>query len=283
MFRKILYPFIAILQFIQNYFKSMIFILLLFLIFGTPEEIKEPNLAKIYLSGEIQNSLEILEEIRALKNDNIKGVLLIIDSPGGSVSHSFEIGLAIKELNEQKPVISYAIGTLASGSYFASLYSKKILANAGSMIGSIGVILQAPNVRGLLDRAGVDWRVVKSGEYKEAGTIFRDWSDSETRELQKTTDKIYDFFKTEVATQRGIDLNSSKNFAEGRIFIAKEAKELGLIDDISTLFKAEDMLISEAGVINPIWKEPSEMDKFIDKFANESAKFALELFKLRIE
>ena len=106
------------------------------------------NLQKIELTGPIMNVSKTLEELQKVKNDkNIKGVLFVVDSPGGSVAPSVELAYAIKELKEIKPVVVYASGVIASGSYYASIWGNKIIANPGSMVGSIGVIMQGINTK----------------------------------------------------------------------------------------------------------------------------------------
>lgn len=280
MFSKLFLFIKSIFDFIQNYFKSLIFLLILIILYPSESNVNS-NLAKLYLNGAIFDSSEILEQIRKLKkDDSIKGVLMIVDSPGGSVTHSFEVGLAIKELNEIKPVVTYSIGTIASGSYFASIYSSKILANPGSVVGSIGVILEVPNVGNLLDKVGVEWRVIKSGKYKELGTAFRDWAGFEKDSLQNATDDIYKYFVSEVAKARKLDFNSSESFADGKVFVASKAKELGLIDDVSTLFRAEDELIKLAKVSEPIWRETNSDDRVLKSLIQESLKFAISKFDI---
>lgn len=285
MFKKLMLPITAPLDFIQKYFKSLIFIVILILIFGSNvDEIKRANLGKIYLTGQIFDSTKFLEKVKELKNSNIKGVLLIIDSPGGSVPHSFEIGLAIKELANEKPVIAYAIGSMASGSYYGGLYSHKIYANPGSMIGSIGVIAQVPNVESVLEKLGIDFRSVKMGEYKEMGTPFREWTDKEKTQMNEMVSDIYDYFVTEVATVRGLDVNKSDEFANGRVFIAKRAKDLNLIDGVATLSFAENELVKASGVVSPVWNEPNEFEKFMSEFVQESvSRFAMEVFNTTLK
>ncbi len=285
MFSKLFLPITATLDFIQKYFKSLIFILILLVIFGSnTDEIKRPNLLKIYLSGEIFDSSQFLEDMKEAKKKHIKGVLLVIDSPGGSVPHSFEIGLAIKELAQKKPVVTYAVGAMASGSYYAGLYSDKIFANPGSMVGSIGVIAQVPNLKTILDKVGVDMRSVKMGEYKEMGTPFRDWSEKENAQMNEMVGDIYNYFVSEVANKRGLDINKSDEFANGRVFIASRAKELNLIDEVGTMKIAEDELIKLSEVTSPVWDEPSEFEKAMQHFVQESvSRFAMEFFSTRLK
>ena len=132
-------PFFAVMKFIQEHFKAMLFLLLLFLIFS-PEggELKPANLAEIKLEGIIMDASLVVEQLEEAREDkHIKGVLFVINSPGGAVPPSIEIMEAVKRLGQQKPVIAYAAGTIASGSYYASIYANEIYANPGSMVGSI--------------------------------------------------------------------------------------------------------------------------------------------------
>jgi protease-4 len=138
-----------ILGFIQNYFKAIIFLLICAFLFISSNGIQEDNsnLMRIDLKGVILESDTVLESInKALQNHNIKGVLFVVDSPGGAVAPSLEISMAIKRLSNEKPVVAYAAGTMASGSYYASANADYIVANPGSIIGSIGVIMQSFNL-----------------------------------------------------------------------------------------------------------------------------------------
>jgi protease-4 len=145
--KKVLLPITAPIIFIQNHFKAVVLVVIVMLILiPAGEEIKQHNLSRVDLRGAIFSADEIMTKIRELeKNSDIKGVLLVVDSPGGAVSPSVEISAAIKRLNSVKPVVAYASGTMASGSYYSSIWAKKIIANPGSDIGSIGVIFQSPN------------------------------------------------------------------------------------------------------------------------------------------
>ncbi|HEY9202926.1 MAG TPA: S49 family peptidase, partial [Sulfurimonas sp.] len=143
--KKIFSPFIATMKFIQEHFKAMLFLLILFLIFApqSKENLKPHNLEEIYLVGPVMEISEVVDQIdEAASNEFVKGILLNVDSPGGAVAPSIEVAYALKRAREKKPVIVYASGTLASGSYYASIWADEIIANPGSMVGSIGVIMQ---------------------------------------------------------------------------------------------------------------------------------------------
>lgn len=248
-------PFLALMGFIQNHFKAMIFILILFLVFSPDEANLQPaNLAKIKLNGVIMDAtlvVDQLEEVR--KNKNIKGVLFIVNSPGGAVSPSIEIMEAIKRLKAEKPVIAYAAGTIASGSYYASIYANKIYANPGSMVGSIGVIMQGNNFAELAQKIGVSSQIVKAGKFKEVGTAMRKWESYETAELEKVVNNTYELFVSDVAKARKLDPSKHTEFADAHIFTASQAKSVGLIDKIGVGFDAENALIALAEVKKPVW------------------------------
>ena len=188
-------PIIAILDFITKYFKTIVFLTIMyFIVVPSDENIVDgnihANLQKIELTGPIMDVSKVLEDIQKAKEDkNIKGVLFVVDSPGGSVAPSVELAYAIKELREVKPVIAYASGVIASGSYYASIWANQIIANPGSMVGSIGVIMQGVNTEELMKKIGVSTQTVKAGKYKESGTPTRKWFDYEEKQLQSVIDE----------------------------------------------------------------------------------------------
>lgn len=274
-------PVVATLNFIQNYFKSLVFLLVVYLIFGSGESssYKTPNLMKIELKGPIMDSMLVLEQIKLAKEDtNIKGVLFDVDSPGGAVAPSIEIAYAIKELNQIKPVIAYAGGTMASGSYYASIWANEIVANPGSMIGSIGVIFQSADISKLAEKFGVKYQVIKAGKYKEMGTPFKSWEQFEKQELQNLIQETYELFVTDVSNARKLDPRKHEEFADARVFNAASAKKVGLIDTVGTLQTAQNILITKSKVTNPVWQEEDKMEKLMNKFISETAQLFVSSF-----
>ncbi|WP_169973340.1 MULTISPECIES: signal peptide peptidase SppA [unclassified Campylobacter] len=273
-FLKLLFsPIVAIFKFINEYFKTMIFLLILFLIFIYPDSkgVNRPNLVQIDISGVILDSQKTLKEIHeATKDDHIKGVLLFIDSPGGALAPSTEIAMAVKKLRAKKPVIAYAGGTMTSGSYYSGVNSNKILANPGSFIGSIGVIIQAPNISELANKIGISQQVVKAGEFKEVGTFAREWSSIERNELEKLVKKSYDMFVQDVALARNLDVNKSLEWANARVFLASDAKRVGLIDDVSDYYSAREEIENLSGVAMPVWKEKHAYERALDGILKDS-------------
>lgn len=274
-----------ILGFINKYFKAMIFLLLVYLIFftGQSDEIKQANLAEIRLNDAIMDANDVLEKIYASSDDeNIKAVLFNIDSPGGALSPSVEISKAIKELNEKKPVIVYASGTMASGSYLSGVWARKILANEGSFIGSIGVIMQGANIENLANKIGISEQTVKAGEYKEAGTFMRAWNEKERESLQNLVDKSYSFFVNEVANARHLNIDNNETWANARVFLADDALKLGLIDEISTYKRAKSETEKISGVLNPVWQEEPFYEKMLKRLETSTKSQILGTFTNKI-
>ncbi len=277
-FLKLLFsPIIAILDFITKYFKTVVFLTIIyFVVFDNNKSTlnstqNNANLQKIELNGPIMNASKVVEEITKAKNsNNIKGVLFVVDSPGGSVAPSVEIAYAIKELKAIKPVVVYANGVMASGSYYASIWADKIIANPGSMVGSIGVIFQGANIEELMEKIGIKTQTVKIGKYKEAGTPTRAWVTYEKEEIEKVINDTYDMFITDVSNARKLKKEDHKKFADAHIFTARQAKEVKLIDEVATLTYAQNELIKLSKVSFPIWKKEDKFDKFLDKLISEA-------------
>ncbi|MBE0498244.1 MAG: signal peptide peptidase SppA [Campylobacterales bacterium] len=268
-------PFFAVMRFIQNHFKAMLFLLLLFLIFSpSGAELVPANLAKVKLEGVIIDATAVVKQLDELRTDEkIKGVLFVINSPGGAVSPSIEIMEAVKRLRASKPVIAYAAGTIASGSYYASIYANEIYANPGSMVGSIGVIMQGSNFEELAKKIGVSAQTVKAGKYKEVGTAARTWTAYETAELEKVVNDTYTLFVNDVAHARKLNPAKHTQFADAHIFTASQAKEVGLIDTIGVGYDAENALIALSGVKKPVWLEEDRLKSFMRQVSGETASF----------
>ncbi len=276
-FKVIFSPIIAILDFITKYFKTIVFLTILY--FFTFDKASEPldindnaNLQKISLFGPILGVDKTLEQIRkAQKDDNIKGVLFEVNSPGGAVAPSVELAYAIKELKKVKPVVVYASGTIASGSYYASIWANKIIANPGSMVGSIGVIFQGINAQELLAKIGLSAQTVKAGKYKESGTPMRAWTQYEKEELQAVIDDTYDMFISDVSSARKLKKENHTIFANARIFTANQAKKVGLIDIVGTFSVAQNELKKLAKVHKAVWKKQDKFEKFMNEFIEKTS------------
>ncbi|VEI80753.1 protease [Campylobacter jejuni] len=262
------------IKFINTYFKTFVLLLIIIwiLIPSANSSSNLANLERIDLKGEIFDSSAVLEKIINAKNDsNIKGVLFVIDSPGGAFAPSMELALAIKDLKIKKPVLVYASGTMASGSYLAGVGANKILANPASFIGSIGVIMQGADLSGLANKLGIKEQTIQAGEFKSAGTFSRAWNENERNFLQGLIDQSYDLFTGFVAKERALDLNKKDQWANARVFLAAKAKELGLIDGLSNYENAKKELEKLANVSNPVWKEEDKIDKFLNRLEGQAS------------
>ncbi|EAH5017943.1 signal peptide peptidase SppA [Campylobacter coli] len=264
------------IKFINTYFKTFVLLLIVIwiLIPSANSSSNLANLERIDLKGEIFDSSAVLEKIINAKNDsNIKGVLFVIDSPGGAFAPSMELALAIKDLKIKKPVLVYASGTMASGSYLAGVGANKILANPASFIGSIGVIMQGADLSGLANKLGIKEQTIQAGEFKSAGTFARAWNENERNFLQGLIDQSYDLFTGFVAKERALDLNKKDQWANARVFLAAKAKELGLIDELGNYENAKKELEKLANVSNPVWKEEGRIDRFLNRLESQSSNF----------
>ena len=273
--KKFFSPFLATMSFIQNHFKAMLFLLILFIIFSPSEgELEPANLTQVKLEGVIMDASVVVQQLEDAKEDkSIKGVLFVVNSPGGAVPPSIEIMEAIKRLKEVKPVIAYAAGTIASGSYYASIYANEIYANPGSMVGSIGVIMQGANISQLAEKIGFSPQIVKAGKFKEVGTASREWTPYETQELEKVINDTYSLFVNDVATARKLDPAKHTEFADAHIFTASQAKEVGLVDKLGVGYDAKKALVELSGVKKAVWQKEDRMDSFLRRLNSQSASF----------
>ncbi|CAI6144271.1 MAG: hypothetical protein SPLUMA2_SPLUMAMAG2_01848 [uncultured Sulfurimonas sp.] len=272
--KKLFLPITVPMKFIQDHFKAMLFLLLLFLLFAPQNEqsLHTNNLQEISLIGLIMDSTEIVSKIDAAANDDsIKGVLLSVNSPGGAVAPSIEIAYAIKRLKKKKPVVAYAKGTIASGSYYASIWADEIIANPGSMVGSIGVIMKGADLSEVMQKIGIKTQGVHAGKYKELGTTDRPWSDYEVNELNKVIQGTYDMFTQDVADARGLDLKKRDFYANAHIFTAKQAMKVGLVDSLGVSFDAKKRVVELSRVKDPIWNKEDKFDKLLKKLSASTA------------
>ena len=272
--RKLFLPITIPMKFIQEHFKAMIFLLILFLIFAPQSEsdLTSNNLQEIYLFGPIMDATDIVNQIdEAANNANIKGVLLTVDSPGGAVAPSIEIAYAVKRLRDKKPVVAYAKGTIASGSYYASIWANEIISNPGSMVGSIGVIMQGTDLSEVMSKVGVKTQTVQAGKYKRIGAPDRQWKDFEVEELGKVIQGTYDMFTQDVADARKLDFSKRDLYANAHIFTASQAMEIGLVDSLGVSYDAKAKVVKLSGVLEPVWNEEDKFDKIMKKLSATTA------------
>jgi len=166
------------------------------------------------------------------RDDDIKAIVLRVDSPGGAVAPSQEIHDAIKRIKARKKVVVSMGGMAASGGYYISAPADRIFAEPGTLTGSIGVIFLHFNVRGLLEWAKVEETTLKSGKYKDTLSPFRPIQETDREEIQSISDDVYSQFVQAVAQGRGMPEARVREIAEGRIYTGKRAKELKLVDEL---------------------------------------------------
>ncbi|WP_120945028.1 MULTISPECIES: signal peptide peptidase SppA [Helicobacter] len=269
----------APLDFITKYFKSLVFLsVLVFLLWGGKHEVQPPpNLAAIHLYGPIFESGSFQEQIEAiLDNPHIKGALLVIDSPGGSISASVELSDLIARLNKEIPVVAYVRGVMASGSYYAGMMARKLYANRGALIGSIGVIFEGADISALMDKLGIKTQGIAKGQYKEVGTFTRPWTPQEKQYLSNLLEAQYQMFVSDVAKTRHLDPKDAPKFAEGKIFSAKQALDLKLIDQIGTYQQAVAELQTLSGVKKPLWLQKDKWEVFMDKVLKSTSQALIQ-------
>ena len=175
------------------------------------------------------------------RNNRVKSVLLVVDSPGGSSTDSGYLQSSIAKLSETKPVVAFVQGVAASGAYMAASPATRIIAIPSALVGSIGVISVMPILRGFLDRLGINIEVVKSGRLKDMGSFHREPTDEERKKEQELSDEIYNEFVDSVAKFRKLGNEQVRSFATGEIFTAKKALQLGLVDELGDQNRAIEL------------------------------------------
>lgn len=215
---------------------------------------KKEGVGIIELTGLIVTSEKVLKNLTSFRNNpNIKSIILRIESPGGSVGAAQEIFQDVKRTNEVKPVVASMGSMGASGGYYAALGATKIIANPGTMTGSIGVIVKFPNLEGLFEKIGYKSEVIKSGAMKDVGASNRPITDQERALMQGLIDNVFNQFVQAVAESRDMPEETVRELADGRIFSGEQAFEAGLIDGLGNFTDAVTMA-AELGGLDP--KQP---------------------------
>lgn len=193
------------------------------------------RMARIAIEGAISGSTRrrVLKALREVQEREFPALLLRIDSPGGTVGDSQEIHAALLRLRAKGCRVVASFGNIsASGGVYVGVAAETIVANPGTITGSIGVILRGNNLSELLNKIGIRFETVKSGAYKDILSPDRALSADERQLLQDLIDSSYDQFVAAVAEGRGLEPDAVKAFADGRVFSGAQAKELGLLDEL---------------------------------------------------
>ncbi|MFM7427672.1 MAG: signal peptide peptidase SppA [Elainella sp.] len=194
------------------------------------------QIARIEVSGAIAGGTRkhLLEALKTVEERKFPALLLRIDSPGGTVGDSQEIYSALKRLRDKVKIVASFGNISASGGVYIGMGAEHIVANPGTITGSIGVILRGNNLERLLDKIGVSFKVVKSGPYKDILAFDRELTAPEQDILQELIDTSYQQFVETVAEARHLPVETVKSFADGRVFTGQQALALGLVDRLGT-------------------------------------------------
>ena len=200
---------------------------------GKAELIASDKLGVVHLDGVIENSRPVVEWIKDLREDkSVKGVLLRVNSPGGVVAPSQEIYTAVRKLAARKPVVA-SMGTVAaSGGYYAASPATRIMANPGTITGSIGVIMELANFEDLLSKIGVKQTSIASGKFKDAGSPFKPMTAEEKAYFEGLVQDMHAQFVTDVAVARNMTVPVVAALADGRALTGRQARQAGLVDDL---------------------------------------------------
>jgi protease-4 len=199
-----------------------------------------PRVAVVELEGVIVDVTEVVRELKSHReNPSVRAVVLRINSPGGVVAPTQELHDAVRRLRQAgKPVVASLGAVAASGGYYVAVACDQVYANPGTLTGSIGVIMQLANLEQLMKKVGVDYVVVKAGQYKDIGNVARPMTPEERRVMQALLDDVHGQFIDAVAEGRRLPRGEVLRFADGRIFSGVQAKELGMIDALGGLEEA---------------------------------------------
>src|SRR2546428_8498073 len=230
------------------------------------------------VDGELVESRPILDQLKRYEDSNsVKAILLNIDSPGGGVAVSQEIYTEIRRLRDKKDkiVVAYLSSTGASGAYYVACAANRIVANPGTIVGSIGVIAEWVNYADLMQWAKLKDIVFKTGEFKDTGSPTRSLTENEKKYFQGLIDDMYVQFLEAVASGRKLDLQEVRSIADGRVFTGRGAKQRELGAEIGNFQDAADMTAKLPGIsgkppFNRLTPPPAS---FPDAFANDLSRF----------
>lgn len=225
------------------------------LFLGEERLVGHDSVAVIEVDDAIRDASKILKALyESANNPRIAGIVVRVDSPGGAVGPSQEIHSAIKRLKEKKKIVVSMGSVAASGGLYLSLSADRIYCQPGTLTGSIGVIMQTPNISTITDRLGFKMMTVKSGKLKDVGNPFRPVEAGDEEFLKSVVKTTYEQFvdavwegRERVFAERGISREKVYEFADGRIIPGSTAKELGLVDEYGDLYDAARSVLALSG------------------------------------
>ncbi|MFK5925672.1 MAG: signal peptide peptidase SppA [Desulfuromusa sp.] len=229
------------------------------------------------VKGTIVDGRRMIEQIVEFRDHrNIKAVVLRIDSPGGGAGPSQEIYAELKQLAQKKPLIISMGSVAASGGYYLAVAGERIFANPGTITGSIGVIMSFPNYQELMGKIGIYTEVVKSGRFKDIGSSTREFLPADRALLQGMIDDVHLQFVEAISAGRKMSIERLQPFVDGRIFTGRQAKDIGLIDEIGTLNDAIKYAAKAAGIDDEpslVYPEPERINLIDRYFKNAVSRY----------
>ncbi len=228
---------------------GIVILLVLVYVFSYFSVKSAPKIAVININGVISNYETAIQNIETAQIDSsIKAVVIAVDSPGGAVGAAQEIYSAIEKLRKEKPVVVSMGNVAASGGYYISVPANVIYANPGTITGSIGVIIQHVSFAKVLDKLGVKVENIKSGKNKDILYPNKELTPQQKKLLEETIKDVYNQFLEDIVKYRQIDINTLKQYADGRIFTGRQAKKLKLIDKLGNIQDAVEEAKKLAGL-----------------------------------
>lgn len=255
---------------------AMLFFYVLFMNPSDEEEVSYGTggkIAVVELQGVIVSSEDVVRQLKKFSDDNsVKAILLRVDSPGGGVAASQEMYEEVKKVRANKPVIVSMGSVAASGGYYVSCGATRVVANRGTLTGSIGVISEFLRFDPLLDKVGVNVNTIKSGKLKDAGSPFRKMTDEDKKYFQDLMDDVYHQFISVVEHERKLGHDEVVELADGRAFTGEQAFALRLVDTIGTYEDAVGIAAKLAGIKGKptIVKERKHKPTFFDVLFGQS-------------
>lgn len=247
-------------------------------IYGTLTHPSEGMISGFYYTPD-----KIVEDLESISTQpQIKGVILRINSPGGTVAAVQEIYEAIKKIKANGKPVVVSIGDIcASGGYYISCAADKIVANPGSLTGSIGVIMSFANLEGFLRKIGMEIEVIKSGKYKDMGSGTRKMSAEEIKLMEGIINDAYQQFLNAVKEGRNLSDKQLKEIAQGQLFTGNQAKQLGLVDELGDLSKAIEIVSDLAEIKGKpnIREYPRPLLKFMETLPMNKENFDFNSMK----
>jgi protease-4 len=229
------------------------------------------KVAVVEVQGVITDSKEIIKDIDEFaQNDHVKAIVVRIDSPGGAVAPTQEIYDALLEVGKKKKVVASMGSVAASGGYLLACGAEKIVANPGTLTGSISAVMHFANLQELMRKIGISASVVKSGKFKDIGSPVREMTEEERLLIQQVVDDVYEQLLDTISSRRKMPRESVRQLADGRIMTGRQAQQVGLVDYLGNQKYAVRLAAKLAGIVGepeeiyPVRREPFLMDLLVE-------------------